>query len=109
MNFTIRPVAREDILQQFRYYLIEKESEATAERFLEAVQQAIGDVCQRPTMGTPKILQNRALQSLRTWPVKGFPSIRIYYLFQEDTLRVIRVLHGKRDVDPMLEEDGGPF
>ncbi len=35
----------------------------------------------------------------------GFEAIRIYYLPDEDTLRVIRILHGKRDVKSILEHD----
>jgi len=34
--------------------------------------------------------------------VTGFEAIRIYYLLDEDTLRVIRILHGKRDVKRIL-------
>lgn len=41
--------------------------------------------------------------------VAGFPSIRIYYLVAGNNLRVIRILHGKRDINPMLEnESEGP-
>jgi hypothetical protein len=43
------------------------------------------------------------LQGLRSWPVKGFPAIRIYSLVQDGKLIVVRVLHGKRDLGPILE------
>ena len=43
------------------------------------------------------------MKGLRSWPVKGFAVIRIYYLASEDEVRVIRVLHGKRDVGRLLE------
>jgi toxin ParE1/3/4 len=109
VNVTIRPAAREDILRQFRYYLIEKDADAAAKRFLEAVEAAIEDVARHPEMGVRKILKNPVLQGLRTWPVKGFPSMRIYYLSPTDGLRVVRVLHGRRDVDTMLEEDVSEF
>jgi plasmid stabilization system protein ParE len=33
--------------------------------------------------------------------------MRIYYIHNEDTLRIIRVLHGKRDVQSLLEKDAG--
>ncbi len=46
---------------------------------------------------------NPLLAGLRTWPVKGFEDIRIYYLVQGDVLRVIRILHGRRDVGTILE------
>jgi antitoxin ParD1/3/4 len=74
-------------------------------RFLGAIQGAIRQVCKRPGIGAPKILNNPAFEGLRSWPVKSFPAIRIYYVTSEKMLRVIRVLHGKRDIDPLLEDD----
>jgi len=50
------------------------------------------------------MLNSRTLVGLRSWPVKGFAEIRLYYLVSEATLRVIRVVHGKRDLGPILEE-----
>ena len=43
----------------------------------------------------------------RSWPVAGFEAIRIYYLLDEDAIRVIRILHGKRDVKRILEREAG--
>lgn len=104
MNVSIRSAAREDILRQYFYYLIEKDAARAAERFLEAVQSAIELLCQTPAAGTPKILENPSLLGLRTWPVPGFPAMRVYYIHSEDGLRILRVLHGKRDINPLLEE-----
>jgi hypothetical protein len=42
------------------------------------------------------------LKPLREWPVKGFAEFLIFYLLQGDTIRVIRVLHGSRDVNRIL-------
>ncbi len=30
--------------------------------------------------------------------------MRVYYIHSEDGLRILRVLHGKRDINPLLEE-----
>ena len=103
MKSSIRPAAREDILRQFRYYLIEQDAEQVAERFLAAVEETVHELCQHPRMGAPRFFKNPALAGLRTWPVKGFPAIRIYYLCDEEAVRVVRVLHGKRDISPLLE------
>jgi len=48
---------------------------------------------------------NPQFRNLRSWPVAGFEAIRIYYLLDEDTLRIIRILHGKRDVKHILERE----
>jgi hypothetical protein len=37
----------------------------------------------------------------------GFEAIRIYYLVDEGAIRVIRILHGKRDVKRILEGEQG--
>jgi plasmid stabilization system protein ParE len=103
VKFVVAPHARADILRQYEYYLVEKDAQAAAERFLAAVRTAVAQVCKQPGIGTPKPLTNRQLVGLRSWPVKGFAELRIYYIVSGDVVRVIRVLHGRRDIDPMLE------
>jgi plasmid stabilization system protein ParE len=49
---------------------------------------------------------NPQLQNLRSWPVVGFEAIRIYYRADEAVIYVIRILHGKRDVKLILEDEG---
>lgn len=105
MNVYVRTTAREDILRQYFYYLIEKDAALAADRFLEAVQSAIEMLCRRPEAGAPRLLENPRLAGLRSWPVRGFPAMRIYYLYAGKELRIVRVLHGKRDINPLLEED----
>ena len=55
--------------------------------------------------GTPKLVANVQLKGLRTWSVRGFDGFRIYYLVQDDLIKVIRVLHGKRDIASILERE----
>jgi toxin ParE1/3/4 len=104
VRLVIRPAAREDILRQYRYYLIDQDAEAAAERFLDAARAAMEYVFRRPGVGRSGSFQSPALKGLRSWPVKGFAVIRIYYLASKDEVRVIRVLHGKRDVGRLLED-----
>ncbi len=58
-----------------------------------------------PETGAPRISSNPILSDLRSWPVKGFEDIRIYYLIQEEEIRIVRVLHGRRDIQNILEND----
>jgi toxin ParE1/3/4 len=103
LNVFVRSSAREDILEQYFYYLVEKEASQIAERFLIAVQEAVEAICRNPGIGVPKFFNNPRLSGLRSWPISGFPSIRLYYLLAGDELRVVRVLHGKRDLNAILE------
>jgi plasmid stabilization system protein ParE len=45
------------------------------------------------------------ITSLRSWPVAGFEAIQIYYVPDEGAVRIIRILHGKRDVKSILERE----
>ena len=107
MNPIIRPRAREDILRQFRWYLVEQDAPDAALRFVDAVDESVEQLLRMPNMGAPRKLKNPALKGLRFWPVKDFDEFLIFYVAQADTLRVIRVLHGKRDIARILRKETG--
>jgi plasmid stabilization system protein ParE len=103
VKYVLRPGARRDILRQYEYYLIDKDAEQAAERFVVAIDAAIAQICRQPGLGAPKKLASAKLGGLRSWPVPGFAEIRVYYLFSSGVVRVVRVLHSKRDINPLLE------
>jgi toxin ParE1/3/4 len=105
VRHVIRPAARDDIIRQYRYYLVDESVPEVAVRFLEALEDAINALCRMPEIGALRPLRSQALRSLRSWPVRDFEDVRVYYLLQEDLLRVVRVLHGKRDVARILARD----
>lgn len=105
MKSFISDAARDDILRQYRYLLTERESPLAAERFLTSIQKASGQICKSPSIGSPRFCIHPKLTGLRSWVVQDFPSIRIYYLLSGDAIRIIRVLHGKRDVGRVLENE----
>ena len=106
MKVSYRQAASDDVVRQFRYYLVTRNVPEVALRFREAVRRTVQSLRQHPLVG-PRYRSNKPqLQALRTWPVVGFEAIRIYYLLDEDTIRVIRILHGKRDVKRILEREG---
>ena len=107
MKHIIRPAAKDDIIRQFRYYLLEDALEA-AVRFLDAVDESIETICQMPNIGAPKAVKNPILSGLRSWAVRGFEDILIFYVVQPDALRVVRVLHGRRDIQRILEREKNP-
>jgi toxin ParE1/3/4 len=106
VKYVIRPNAKDDILRQFRYYLLEDALDA-ATRFLEALDESIEAICKMPEIGAPKHFKNPVLAGLRSWAVKDFEDILIFYVVQSDALRVVRVLHGRRDIKKILEREKG--
>ena len=107
MKVSYRQAASDDVVRQFRYYLVTLNLPDVAVRFRKAVQRTVQSLRRHPLVGPRYRSSNPQLQTLRTWPVAGFEAIRIYYLLDEDTMCVIRILHGKRDVKRILEREGG--
>lgn len=103
MRAILRPAARQDILRQYTWYL-EQDVPAVADRFLLAVSQSIGVLVDFPEAGVPRQMSNPQLAGLRAWPVKGFEEIRVYYIVRTDQVEVIRILHGRRDINALLEQ-----
>ena len=101
----IRPRAQDDILRQFRWYLVEQDAPDAAFRFMEAVEASVEQLLSMPYIGAPRELRNQALEGLRFWPVKDFDDFLIFYVVVEDTVRVIRILHGKRALDRILKKE----
>src|SRR5271157_1484550 len=95
--------ARDDVVRQFRYYLVTLNLAEVAVRFRDSVRRTVQALREHPLVGARYGSSNPQLRNLRSWPVAGFEAIRIYYLLDEDTLRIIRILHGKRDVKHILE------
>jgi len=102
VRVSYRQSAADDVVRQFRYYLLNKDLPRIAVRFLDAVRQTIDDLRKHPRIGPRYRTGDPRLQNLRSWPVAGFEAIRIYYIPDEQVIRVIRILHGKRDVDALL-------
>jgi toxin ParE1/3/4 len=74
----------------------------TAFRFRKAVRESLDRIRQHPRIGS---LCRGSIQGLRSWPANGFEIIRIYYIETPESLRVVRILHGSRDVRKILRKE----
>ena len=108
MKRVIRTAAEDDICRQFRYYLVDQDAPQIAWKFLDAVEEAIRTVVRYPRIGSLRFFPNKKLQGLRAWPVAGFEDVNIYYLATTGMIRIVRVLHGKRDLKRILRRED-PF
>jgi plasmid stabilization system protein ParE len=105
VRVSYRQSAADDIVRQFRYYLVAKDLPEVAVRFLEAVRRTVEQLRRHPHLGPRYHTANSQLQNLRSWPVTGFEAIRVYYVPDEEILRVVRILHGKRDVKRIIASE----
>lgn len=103
MKVLYRQAATDDIVRQFRYYLVEQNRLDIAVRFREAVRNTVNTLRAHPLVGARYRSRKPEFRSLRSWPVAGFEAIQIYYSADADAIHVIRILHGKRDLKQVLE------
>jgi len=80
----IRPRAQDDILRQFRWYLVDQDAPDAAFRFVEAVEASVEQLLRMPNMGAltgiRSVINNKGFSrtrstgspspTFRTWPTK---------------------------------------
>ena len=98
-----RPQAKRDIMEQADY--IAKDSMKSSERFLRATDKTMHQIAAMPGIGVLRDFDNPELAGMRMVPVSGFPKVGIYYLATEDTIEIVRVLHGARDIASIFAPD----
>lgn len=96
------------MVEQADYYQ-GRAGEDLALRWASAIDEAIGSILKWPHIGTPCRFQSPSLAGLRWTSVPGFPKHAIFYrhVQAEETVFVIQVLHGARDIESIFvdEED----
>jgi toxin ParE1/3/4 len=98
-------LAEQDLFEQTVY--LARERPEVALRFVEAVEQACARLAERPLLGTLRTCNSPRLTGVRMWPLPGaFRNYLIFYQFVHDEVRILRVLHGARDIPTLLETAG---
>lgn len=96
-----RPQAERDIEECFVY--IAEDNLDAGVVFLVAVEDSLEQIARFPLLGKTREFQNKRFQNVRMWRVKGYENYLVFYTFSEDTIEVIRVLHGSRDIESLFD------
>lgn len=83
-------------------YLTER-SFRTAERFLNQVESTLEKIRLDPTLGMHLRVEEPELRGVLWHRVDGFPNYLIFFMVEDELIRVLRVLHGARDWKSELE------
>lgn len=97
-----RPGAIQDLVDTALYLAETSENDALAFRFLDAAQATFERLVAMPALGAPGRLRHPALAHVRVWRVTGFRNHLIFYRPTDSGIEVLRVLHGKRDLDALF-------
>jgi toxin ParE1/3/4 len=98
MNLEIRkkPQAERDIEECFVF--IGEENLDVAVHFLVAVEDTIEIIAKNPLAGSVREFKDSKLKNIRVMLVKGFHRYQIYYTITDESIEIVRVLHGARDL-----------
>ena len=100
----ITPQAERDLNNEV-VYLAEEADAETGIRFFEAAHETFRGLLDMPGMGRIRALNNPRLADIRQWSVSGFEKHLIFYRIVVSGIDIVRVLHGARDIDRVLDEE----
>ncbi len=72
--------------------------------FLLAAEETLEHLAKMPLMGSSRRFRSSRLRNLRQFPVKSHQEYLVFYHPTQDGIQVVRVLHGKRDLEAIFEK-----
>jgi plasmid stabilization system protein ParE len=98
--YALTPLAKADIFEIWSY--IAEESENAADRVEQAIYDACAFVAEAPMRGHSR--PDLTTRSLRFWSLSRYPNYTVVYRPETAPLRVVAVLHGKRNIRRLLKQ-----
>ena len=92
-----------DVLEQSDWYRAQADMKL-AQRWEKAVTSTLLRIAKVPHAGAPSRFKADELRGTRWLPVAGFPMHLVFYRFREDQIRVLRVVHGARDLEALFSD-----
>jgi len=102
--YHVRHAADRDLDDQAAY-LAQEASLETALRFDDASSSMFGKLADMPSLGERPETSNPRLEGLRVWRIERFENHLIFDRPVDDGIEIVRVLHGARDIDSVLESE----
>ena len=91
------PVSEKDIEDQ--YVFIALKNKPSAKKFLESIQKITETLSNMPKIGTVFPVEKEILLEIRFLSISRFSNHLIFYGLSDKNVRILRILHTKRDLD----------
>jgi len=107
IQLRVAEAAARSILEQADYYRDALDNDL-AIRWETAVDEVVHSLLRMPERGTPCRFKSPELAGLRWVFVAGFPKHMVFYRYlnHEQAILIVQVLHGARNIDVILDEEG---
>ncbi len=102
---SFRPKALQDIRDIVRYIAVD--NSRASHTFEAELEYTVSLLVGVPEMGALRSFGNSALAGIRLWPIKGFEKYLLVYRVSRETLDVIRVVHGARNLPALFRRNRG--
>lgn len=89
-----------DVLEIVRY--LQQRNPAAAARFIAAFKRTVSFLAGAPLSGRRR--PDLGGEQIRSWRIHGFRNYLVIYQTATDRIRLLRVLHGYRDLQAELED-----
>jgi plasmid stabilization system protein ParE len=99
-GYTLLRLAKADIFEIWSF--IARDSETAADRVEQAIYEACAFVAEGPTRGHSR--RDLTVRVLRFWTLTRYPNYTIVYRPETAPIQVIAVLHGKRNIQRILNK-----
>ena len=98
-----RPQVIQDLIEIATY--IANNDLDSSDRFLRAAEETFKQLGKMPQSGKKSYFSNNRLQNIRQLTLKGFKKYLVFYQIIPTGVEIIRVLHGSREIEAILEND----
>lgn len=102
-RITRRPAAERDLSEQADY-LRRHSGLEVALRFLDSAEATFRTLAEWPERGSHYHFRRADAKGLRVWRIDVFNNHLIFYRPIQDGIDVVRVIHGARNIDRVLDE-----
>ena len=96
------PNAKRDFRRHAKY-LLTHAPPGTSDRLYDAIVDALDQLADMPGMGSPSGIPNPKLAGVRKWQLSTFSEYLVFYDASDAELRVLRLIHSKRDYNRVLD------
>ena len=86
-------------------YISSRTSLEMGKKFLTNVEAAYLRLSEMPRIGAPRQYRDPTVAGLRMWPVPRFPNHLIFYIPDDNSIEIIRILHGARNIEEIFAGD----
>jgi toxin ParE1/3/4 len=96
-----RPQVIRDLIELATY--IAEDNMDASDRFLVAAEETFKQLVQTPKMGKRCQFSHPNLIDVRQQAIKGFKRYLIFYRLIDSEVEILRVIHGARDIEDILD------